>query len=65
MTKQADRVLKINSCLDCPHHSIEHDPSSGDSFDWGDSALACTLVPPTAEEVKDRLVRPTKPCKPS
>lgn len=35
------KTLKIKSCLDCPHHGTEHDPSSGDSFDWHDEALVC------------------------
>jgi hypothetical protein len=35
------KTLKINSCLQCPHHGVERDPSSGDSFDWQDDALVC------------------------
>jgi hypothetical protein len=40
--KKDDGVtLKIANCLQCPNHGIERDPSSGDSFDWGDSSLVC------------------------
>jgi hypothetical protein len=35
------KTLKITSCLNCPHHGVERDPSSGDSFDWQDDALVC------------------------
>lgn len=34
-------TLIITSCLQCPHHGVERDPSSGDSFDWGDESLVC------------------------
>ena len=35
------KTLKITSCLNCPHHGFERDPSSHDSFDWQDDALVC------------------------
>jgi hypothetical protein len=35
------KTLKIKSCLACPHHGFERDPSSGDSFDWMDESLVC------------------------
>jgi hypothetical protein len=54
-------MLKINSCLDCPYHGIEHDPSSGDSFDWCDHALVCKKRKPSAEELSHRLVKPDNP----
>ena len=41
MAKTRAVSLKITSCLQCPHHGIERDPSSGDSFDWYDHSLVC------------------------
>jgi hypothetical protein len=38
------KTIKITSCLNCPHHGIERDPSSGDSFDWQDESLVCYNV---------------------
>lgn len=35
------KTLKINSCLECPHHGVERDPSSDDNFDWQDHSLVC------------------------
>jgi hypothetical protein len=40
----ATKTLHIKSCLQCPHHGEERDPSSGDSFDWQDSSLVCYNV---------------------
>jgi hypothetical protein len=37
-------VLKIDSCLVCPHHGVERDPSSDDSFDWMDESLVCYVA---------------------
>jgi len=36
--------LKITSCDQCPHHGLERDPSSGDSFDWQDESLVCYMA---------------------
>jgi hypothetical protein len=38
------KMLPIRSCLGCPHHGIERDPSSSDSFDFQDTALVCRLA---------------------
>ena len=50
------KTLKIKSCLECPHHGFERDPSSGDSFDWQDDALVCKKTKPSAAELKSRLL---------
>jgi ssDNA-binding Zn-finger/Zn-ribbon topoisomerase 1 len=39
--EDAGVVLKLTSCLQCPNHGLERDPSSGDSFDWQDESLVC------------------------
>lgn len=55
------KTLKIKSCLDCPHHGIEPDPSGRDSFDSWDTALVCKRAAPSAAEVAQRLRHGTPP----
>ena len=45
------KTLKIKSCLDCPFHGVERDPSSSDSFDWHDDALVCYKARPSKYKV--------------
>jgi len=54
-------MLKLKSCLDCPHHFTEHDPSSHDSFDWQDDALVCKASKPPKGEVEGRLLHDDPP----
>lgn len=44
LEKKVIKVLQLDSCLKCPHHGTERDPSSGDSFDWQDTSLVCYNV---------------------
>lgn len=44
MSHTVTKTLKLTSCLQCPHHGTERDPSSGDSFDWQDDSLVCYLA---------------------
>lgn len=54
MSKKKDAVtIKIESCLACPNHGIERDPSSGDSFDAYDTALVCLKAPPPPGQADD------------
>ena len=56
MAKTRTKTIKITSCLQCPHHGFERDPSSGDSFDWQDTALVCRLAKASKEERASRLI---------
>lgn len=37
-------TLKIDNCLDCPHHKIITSTYTGDSFDMMDEDVVCTLA---------------------
>lgn len=52
--RKTKRIIVLTSCLECPHHAIERDPSSSDSFDFYDSSLVCRLAPvPKDQEPSD------------
>jgi hypothetical protein len=36
--------LKLDNCLDCPHHKVITSQYTGDSFDAGDVDVVCTLA---------------------
>lgn len=38
------RVLRIENCIDCPHHRIERDPDYSDSFCSDDVKVVCGKV---------------------
>lgn len=49
------KTLQITSCLQCPFHGIERDPSSDDSFDAWDEALVCKKTKPSKKELAMRI----------
>jgi hypothetical protein len=59
--RKKTKTIKIMSCLQCPHHGIERDPSSGDSFDWYDTSLVCRLADAPKEEESLRILAFEKP----
>lgn len=40
--KKRVALLRILNCLDCPKHKELTAPSTGDSFDAGDTEIVCT-----------------------
>jgi len=41
------RVLRIENCIDCPHHRVESDPDYSDSFCSDDVKVVCGKVEKT------------------
>lgn len=52
------KLLKIEKCLDCPHHEMISDPGSDDSFDAMDEAMVCKLAGPVEYPDRDFKHRP-------
>jgi hypothetical protein len=49
------RTLKLENCLDCPHHKVITSEYTGDSFDMGDVDVVCTLANGTHKGAHERI----------
>lgn len=39
-----EKTLKIDNCMDCPHHLVQPDPDPNDWFCDDDEKVVCTQV---------------------
>lgn len=56
------RSLPLTNCMDCPHHSVRHDPDPDDWFCDDDEKVLCALASHKAITVGCRPYNKRKEC---